>query len=34
MDGEDSKATFSKVFTYTRGSNITLTAAFASEVQA
>lgn len=34
VDGEDSKATFSKVFTYTRGSNITLTAAFASEVQA
>lgn len=33
VDGEDSKATFSKVFTYTRGSNITLTA-FASEVQA
>ena len=34
MDGDDSKATFSKVFTYTRGSNITLTAAFASEEQA
>ena len=34
VGGEDSKATFSKVFTYTRGSNITLTAAFASEVQA
>lgn len=34
VDDEDSKATFSKVFTYTRGSNITLTAAFASEVQA
>lgn len=33
VDGEDSKATFSKVFTYTRGSNIILTA-FASEVQA
>ena len=33
VGGEDSKATFSKVFTYTRGSNITLTA-FASEVQA
>ena len=33
VDGEDSKATFSKVFTYSRGSNITLTA-FASEVQA
>lgn len=34
VGGEDSKATFSKVFTYTRGSNITLMAAFASEVQA
>ena len=34
MEGDDSKATFSKVFTYTRGSNITLTAAFASEEQA
>ena len=34
VGGEDSKATFSKVFTYTRGSNITLTAAFASEEQA
>ena len=34
VGGEDSKATFSKVFTYTRGSNITLTAAFASEGQA
>ena len=33
VDGEDSKATFSKVFTYTRGSNITLTS-FASEGQA
>ena len=30
VDGEDSKATFAKVFTYTRDSNITLTA----EVQA
>ena len=31
---KDSKTPFAKVFTYTRGSNITLTAAFASEVQA
>lgn len=31
---KDSKTPFAKVVTYTRGSNITLTAAFASEVQA
>ncbi len=34
VEDETSKAIYGKVFTYTQGSDITLTAAFASEVQA